>query len=221
MAYTYTSSYGPDVILAPCLQVLCSEIAVRYPDAINLGEIGDSTHKGEGVGSDHNPFITHGGKGYVRAIDIGGSQAIQSALFAFFQRVYAARDPRVYPYGYAHKDNVITTWFGTGTHTDAGDVGHLHISVTQANGNSPSSAGWVSALDSRAPWGLATTADTGDELDMDTKTLQAAVIGAPIRNPDTKNNDTLGERVLDIERDMDKVKSDVAKILSLVTRLAA
>lgn len=171
MTYTFTTDFGNGVILAPCLQVLCSEIARKYPDAVNLGEIGDSSHQGEGYGSDHNPFITHNGKRYVRAIDIGGPQAIQQALFNFIQAKYAAHDSRVWPYGYVHKDGVITTWFSTGTHNDPGDYGHLHISVTQANGRHPSPSGWVPALDSRAAWGLAIApTPTKDWFDMATKT---------------------------------------------------
>ena len=161
MTYTFTSSWGNDVILAPCLQALCREIAQRYPDAVNLGEIGDAAHAGEGYGSDHNPFITHNGKRYVRAIDIGGPRSIQTALFVFIQTRYEAHDSRVWPYGYVHMNNQITTWFGTGTHYDPGDVGHLHISVTQANGNHPSPSGWVSALDRTDGWGLI---DTGDDM---------------------------------------------------------
>lgn len=170
MAYTYTSSFGDGIILAPCLQVLCAEIAQRYPKAVNLGEIGDRAHTTEGYGSDHNPFIAHNGKRYVRAIDIGGDASIQRALFDFIQARYQAHDSRVWPYGYVHKDNVITTWFGTGTHTDSGDVGHLHISVTQANGYHPSPSGWVSALDSTVPWGLtAVPTTTKDWFAMATK----------------------------------------------------
>lgn len=158
MSYTFTTDFGNDTILAPCLQVLCAEIAHKYPTAVNLGEIGNAAHQTEGYGSDHNPFITHGGKRYVRAIDIGGPASVQQAMFNFFQVRYAAHDSRVYPFGYAHKDNVITTWFSGGTHNDPGDVGHCHISVTQANGNNPSPGGWVAGLDSRAAWGLAVTA---------------------------------------------------------------
>lgn len=154
MPYSFTTDFGGGVILAPCLQALCAEIKARYPGAVNLGEIGDAAHRAEGYGSDHNPFVEHAGKRYVRAVDIGGPDTIQLALFNFFQHHYAAHDARVWPYGYVHRNNVITTWFGTGTHFDPGDVGHLHISVTQANGHRPSPAGWVPALDSRSGWGL-------------------------------------------------------------------
>lgn len=218
MPYTYTSDFGGGTILAPCLQVLCAEIAQRYPDAVNLGEIGDTTHQGEGYGSDHNPFISHGGIRYVRAVDIGGPVAIQQALFDFFQRLYVKQDPRVFPYGYAHKDGVITTWFGHGaTHADAGDYGHLHISVTQRDGNHPGPGGWVAALDSRAPWGLISstpteeddmTADQEKKLDQIHTDLQVLMHGgAP--DPKTgkvdrvthpKNIDAISDRIDAIER---------------------
>jgi hypothetical protein len=155
MAYTFTSDFGGGVILAPCLQTLCAEIAHKYPNAVNLGEIGDPRHQAEGFNSDHNAFIRRNGTRYVRAIDIGGDKSIQQALFNFVQHLYDKRDPRVYPFGYVHKDGVITTWFGPGTHSDPGDDGHLHISVTQHDGKNPGPDGWVPALDSRTPWGLA------------------------------------------------------------------
>ena len=137
MAYTFTTNFGNGVILAPCLQTLCAEIAHKYPNAVNLGEIGDTSHQAEGFGSDHNPFIRRNGTRYVRAIDIGGDASIQQGLFNFVQHLYDKRDPRVYPFGYVHKDGVITTWFGPGTHSDPGDDGHLHISVTQEDGKNP------------------------------------------------------------------------------------
>lgn len=168
MTYTFTKDFGAGIILAPCLQTLCAEIAQHYPDAVNLGEIGNAAHVTEGYGSDHNPFIVHNGKRYVRAIDIGGPDSIQAALFDFIQARYQAHDSRVWPYGYVHRNGVITTWFGTGTHPDAGDEGHLHISVTQANGNHPSPTGWVSALDRTDGWGLVTPT-TKDWFDMATK----------------------------------------------------
>lgn len=163
MTYTFTTDYGNGIILAPCLQVLCAEIAKVYPDAVNVGEIGNAAHQAEGYQSDHNPFIVHNDQRYVRAIDIGGAEEIQNALFSFFMNLYVKRDPRIYPYGYVHKDDVITKWFGNGDtkyqpnldlQSDPGDVGHLHISVTQQNGYDPGPNGWVPALDSRAPWGL-------------------------------------------------------------------
>ena len=223
MAYTYTSDFGGGVILAPCLQVLCAEIAQHYPDAVNLGEIGDASHTTEGYGSDHNPFIAHNGKRYVRAVDIGGPESIQDALFAFVQGLYTRRDPRVWPYGYVHKDNVITSWFGSGTHTDSGDVGHLHISVTQANGYHPSPTGWVHALDSRDPWGLiATTPPTKpkDWFSMASLAdLQKAVATAPITNPDSKKTGSLGARIVDIEAQQDRQQAQLDELVANVRTL--
>lgn len=213
VTYSYTSNFGNGIILAPCLQALCGEIAQRYPEAVNLGEIGNAAHVTEGYSSDHNPFITHNGKRYVRAIDIGGPDSIQQALFSFIQAKYQAHDSRVWPYGYVHRDGVITTWFGTGTHPDPGDDGHLHISVTQANGQHPSPSGWVSALDRTDGWGLIAS---GDDLDMDTKTLQTAVTSAPIVNPETKAAMTLAARVLDIESNVDQLLTIVKAIKAKV-----
>lgn len=215
MAYTYTSSWGEGIILAPCLQALCKEIAQRYPAAVNVGEIGDASHTTEGYGSDHNPFITHNGRRYVRAIDIGGPVAIQQALFEFIQARYEAHDSRVWPYGYVHMNNQITTWFGTGTHYDAGDVGHLHISVTQANGNHPSPSGWVSALDRTDGWGLQAPPSTKDWFDMASLAdLQKAVASAPVSNDTTHNVTSLGDRIVDIETKVNTLVDSMTKVLA-------
>lgn len=216
MTYTYTTQYSDTVILAPCLQVLCAEIAERFPNAVNLGEIGDVTHQGEGVQSDHNPFIVHNGVGYVRAIDVGGDASIQTALFNFINTLYGKRDLRVYPYGYTHKDNYITTWFGNGsTHYDAGDVGHVHISVTQLDGNNPSSIGWVPALDSREPWGLLTSEDGLSMADADSLHNDIVVLmhgGLP--GPDGKTVVTHTANIDSISEDVETLKSNVAKIMT-------
>ncbi len=217
MTYTYTTDFGGGIILAPCLQVLCAEIAQRYPAAVNLGEIGDASHQAEGYSSDHNPFITHNGKRYVRAIDIGGPADVQQALFNFFQVRYCAHDQRVWPYGYVHKDNVITEWFTDRIKADAGDVGHLHISVTQANGAHPSPAGWVAGLDSRAPWGLLYTGK--DWLDMDAKDVQQAVATTPIKNPDSGTTMSLAARILDIETTMGSLAALVRDLRDHVAAL--
>jgi hypothetical protein len=161
MTYKFSTSFGDGVILAPCLQQLCAEIAAHpeYCNLTNLGEIGDSTHQGQGVGSDHNPFVVHNGTGYVRAIDLGGDRALLLQLRSKLFALYRDHDPRVYPYGYFKgPDSLINDWPpGTGWHTDTGDEGHLHISVTQRDGGNPSTGGWVAALDSRAPWGITDT----------------------------------------------------------------
>lgn len=158
MPYTFTKEFGSDVILAPCLQVLCAEIAAspKYQVLTNLGEIGDERHKGQGTASDHNPFVVHNGKGYIRAIDLGGDRATLLALRDELFALYRGKDRRVYPYGYFKgPDSLINDWPpGTGWHVDTGDEGHLHISVGQADGYNPSAGGWIRALEDRSPWGI-------------------------------------------------------------------
>lgn len=167
MSYMWSAHPG-GYVLAPCLQQLAQEIAThpRYRNLTNLGELGDTSHWQEGSASDHVPFIigpgnsAYPGTGYVRAIDLGGPGTLQAEMRNFIQAHYAHRDARMYPYGYVHMNNYVTTWFGTGLHYDPGDVGHLHISVTQRDGANPSPSGWVPALDSRAGWGLSTPQPT-------------------------------------------------------------
>ena len=168
MSYTFSPHPG-GFLLAPCLQQLCQQLEDHPyygPRLTNLGEVGDARHQSEGTSSDHNPFIHHGGDRYVRAIDLGGPHSDLLRLQHWFNHHwYAHEDERVYPYGYAKgPDDQITTWFGGGdTHTNSGDEGHLHISVTQRDGNNPSADGWVPALDSRDDWSLPHPENDDDE----------------------------------------------------------
>lgn len=157
MTFNMTTS-GAGWRLATSLIALGHEIEGTYPTATCLGTIGDQSHQSEGVHSDHNPFIKDPktGLGIVRAIDIGGPLDVQAAISSRIYVLMKARDPRVYVYGYMHSDNQGTLWpAGTGWSIQPGDVGHLHISVTQTNGRNPTPAGYVSAIDSNAPWGIA------------------------------------------------------------------
>lgn len=167
MTYTYSTQFGDGIYLAPCLQRLCWEIAhhPEFSQLTNLGEIGDTSHQSQGYSSDHNPFIIHQTRGgrvrrLVRAIDLGGDPKVLLRLRHHLNMMYATGDKRLWEYGYMKgPDDKITSWVSPPAgrielHVDSGDEGHLHISVTQADGYHPSPNGWVRALAYRRDWGL-------------------------------------------------------------------
>ncbi len=158
MAFNYAAK-GDGWRLAGSLVRLAEEIKSALPWATCLGTIGDQTHVAEGSSSDHNPFVKdpHSGLGIVRAIDIGGPDAKLKELRRHLWDLYAARDDRVFRYGYMKgcSDNQINNWgLPFGTHTDTGDAGHLHVSVTQADGNNPGADGYLAAIDDKRSWGI-------------------------------------------------------------------
>jgi hypothetical protein len=145
MAFNMPTS-GSGWRLAGCLTQLDHEIAAAHPDFTCLGTLGNAVHMAEGTTSDHNPFVPDpaSGLGIGRAIDIGGPDAGLRQLRQQIWSLYAAQDDRVFHFGYAKgcADNLINNWgLPFRTHVDSGDAGHLHISVTQVNGNHPSAGG--------------------------------------------------------------------------------
>lgn len=164
MTFAMTTQ-GPGWRLAGSLITLGSEVSKAHPDFTCLGTIGDAAHVGEGVESDHNPFVLdpHTGIGIVRAIDIGGPDAELKQLRAYLWNLYAESDNRLYEFGYVKgcSDNLINNWgLPFNVHIDTGDAGHLHISVTQTDGNHPSAAGYVAAIDDPRTWGITPDAVT-------------------------------------------------------------
>lgn len=158
MAFNYASS-GNGWRLAGSLIELATEVAAAHPDFTCLGTLGDASHVTEGTASDHNPFIKDPttGIGIVRAIDIAGPDAELRQLQSYLWSKYAAEFAPLYEFGYIKgtSNNLINGWgLPLSTHVDTGDAGHLHVSVTQQNGNAPSAAGYVAAIDSHINWGI-------------------------------------------------------------------
>lgn len=154
----YYSDHGNGWRLATSLMVLATELTIKYPSVTCLGTMGDASHAAQGTSTDHMPWVIDpDGIGVVRAIDIGGPPEVQQAIFNRLKDLYALHDPRLYFYGYIHKDGVITNWStDNGVHDNPGDDGHVHVSVTQANGGNPvmGRSGYVPAIDSPLPWGF-------------------------------------------------------------------
>lgn len=144
--------------LAPALVELIHQLEAAFPAQAwqvspQTGTIGDAAHLAEGSASDHNPWIAN----TVRAVDVaadtpGGPDA--EALFQMVNRMFADRDGRVWPNGYAIFNGRITDWNNPGGyHAQTGDphLQHVHISVSQN----------PSGYDSTAPWQLGESVDSG------------------------------------------------------------
>jgi len=135
--------------MAAALITLFNELRQQYPSdawqaSPQTGTIGDAAHFAEGSASDHNPWENN----TVRALDIAANVAggpPGEGLFQMVNRMYAARDPRVYPNGYAIYNGRITDWENPGGyHAQQGDphLYHVHISVSQNPAGYNSTAPW-------------------------------------------------------------------------------
>lgn len=156
--FTFAQS-GPGWRLARSLIQLGNEVSAAHSDFTCLGTIGDASHVSEGFQSDHNPFIEDPatGEGIVRAIDFGGPDPELEALQDYLWSKYAGQDGRLYEFGYVKgtSRNLINGWgLPFSTHLDYGDGGHLHVSVTQRDGNHPGPSGYVPAIDNGGTWGI-------------------------------------------------------------------
>lgn len=144
---------------ARALDTLAGEIAAKFPDLTCLGTIGDLAHQSQDTYSDHNPVVKDPvtGQGIVRAVDVGGNPAELKLLETHLNALYNAGDPRLKNFGYTHMNGLVTVWDdnpGTALHSDPGDDGHLHISLTQATYPS-TPGGYVPAIDSTVSWQVA------------------------------------------------------------------
>lgn len=135
--------------LAPALVELIHQLEAAFPAPAwqmspQTGTIGDAAHIAEGSASDHNPWVAN----TVRALDVaanapGGPDA--EALFEMVNRMFADRDGRVWPNGYAIFNGRITDWDNPGSyHAQTGDphLEHVHISVSQNPSGYNSTAPW-------------------------------------------------------------------------------
>lgn len=125
--------------LAPALATLIRQLEEAYPSPTwqlspQTGTIGDAAHISEGAASDHNPWLNSTVRAFDCAANIRNGPPAE-ALFQMVNRMYAARDPRVWPDGYAIFNYRVTDWNNPGGyHAQTGDphLYHVHISVSQS-----------------------------------------------------------------------------------------
>jgi hypothetical protein len=154
MVWTGNAQYR----FSPALLTLLQQLTAAYPGrgwvtSPQTGTIGDTKHQAKNSSSDHNPWLNN----MVRALDVAanvsGVQGIVTvtdapdceALFAMVNRMYAARDPRVWPDGYGIYLRRITDSARPGsfrTHTGDPHLYHLHVSVSRSAAGYNSTASW-------------------------------------------------------------------------------
>lgn len=143
---------------APALLTLLRQLEQAYPgtgwlNSPQTGTIGDVKHQAKDSGSDHNPWLDNTVRALDVAADVSGVSGIVTvtdapdceALFGMVNQMYAAKDPRVWPNGYAIYKGRITDWNNPGGfHQQHGDphLYHLHISVSQNPAGYNSTAPW-------------------------------------------------------------------------------
>lgn len=117
------------------------------------GTIGDAKHQAKNSSSDHNPWLNNTVRALDVAANVSGVPGIVTvtdapdceALFAMVNSMYAARDPRVFPDGYAIYLRRITDPTRPGKfRTQQGDphLFHVHISVSRNPAGYNSTASW-------------------------------------------------------------------------------
>lgn len=125
------------------LRVLYAQLVKQYPDigwqnSNQTGSIGDAAHQSEGSASDHNPWYQN----TVRAEDVANIPKGPDceAIFQMVNHMYAAKDRRIFPDGYAIFRGRITDpdnpgkskpYTGSDPHNE-----HVHVSVSTDQFNS-------------------------------------------------------------------------------------
>lgn len=135
---------------AQASMVLVAEVNARWPrrDKSSDGTIGDAAHAART--SDHNPWLSKGGQGIVRARDVDKDGIDAPWIVEHLRQLGARRDPRLWPNGYVIFNRRITRPDFSGWAVYRGSNPHdKHFHVSFSTDASPS------GFDSTAPWGIA------------------------------------------------------------------
>lgn len=143
----YRRAYALDVLVAE------ADAADPGRSKVSDGWIGDARHQAEngpngpGSGSDHNPWVRFEGRGIVRAEDLTNDPVLDLPAVAERIRLaaQAGRCPQVTGGGYVILAGRITAEDWSGWHVYTGSdphVSHMHVSVSLAEPQFDSRAGW-------------------------------------------------------------------------------